>query len=142
MAQVNIQVPVGKLAQLKNIVEKMGEEKKKIKSQLDEVENAVVAHLMKVGVRYIDESGNGSGPFWVLGKYKNDGSWSTDRYVEFFTMLMSDMRAGKQYTPSQCAALAVKYLKQFEKRRLQINKLSQARQKGVEDLRAWLAGGD
>jgi len=34
----------------------------------DEIEAQVVDALMKTGIRYIDESGNGSGPFWVLEK--------------------------------------------------------------------------
>jgi len=140
--QQQINVNVARLSQLKAMLEKMGEQRKTTKSQLDEIETQAIDALMRIGIRYIDESGNGAGPFWVLGKQKNDGSWSNERYTEFFTTLMSELRAGKQFTPEQCAALAQQYLKQFEKRRLCLNKLSQARQRGVEDLRAWLAGGN
>lgn len=136
-------INIKQLAQLKAHIEKLGENRKNTKSQLDAIEAAAIEGMMKFGVRYIDESGNGQGPFWVLGKQKNDGSWSTERYIEFFTMILTQVRNNPNVTPEQCAALAQQYLKGFEKRSLCLNKRTQARQKGVEDLRIWLAqGGD
>jgi hypothetical protein len=134
-------IDIGKLSHLRASIDKLGEQRKVIKGQLDEIEVQAVDALMRLGVRFIDESGQGAGPFWVLGKQKNDGSWSHDRYIEFFGLLMVELQK-QQLTPEQCATLAQTYLKQYEKRRLVLNKLLQARQKGVEDLRLWLEKGD
>jgi chaperonin cofactor prefoldin len=133
---INIQ----RLAQLRQTIEKMAEQRKATKTQLDEIEAQAIEALMRMGIRYIAETPDG--PYWVLGKAKSDGSWNLERYKEFFSTLLTEMGAGKRFTPEQLATLAQQYLKQFEKRRLQLNKLSQARQKTVEDLRDWLAGKD
>jgi chaperonin cofactor prefoldin len=143
MSQIQApQINIGRLSQLRQQIEKIAETRKTTKTQLDEIEAQAIDAMMKMNRRSIGESPDG--PFWVLGKAKTDGSWNADRYREFFTLLLTELRAGKQFTPEQLVQQAQKYLKQFEKRRLQINKLAQARQQqnGVQDLRDWLAGKD
>ncbi len=142
MSAPPVQIDVQKLSMLKASIEKLGEQRKTTKNELDQLENAAIEALMTMGVRFIDESGTGAGQFWVLGKLKNDGSWSIERYIEFFTTLLSEMGNGKRFTPEQCAQHSQQYLKQFEKRRLGLNKVTQTRQRGVEDLRSWLTGKD
>jgi polyhydroxyalkanoate synthesis regulator phasin len=132
-------VDIGALNNLKLMMEKLKTQRSEAKGQLDEIEQHAVSKLMEMGVRFVDESGTGQGPYWTLCKEKNDGSFSKERYRDFFSQLLKELQSGKQYTPDDCTQLAQNYLKQFEKRRLVLNKLSQSRQSGVEDLRQWLA---
>lgn len=136
-------VDLTKLSQYKDQIDKMNEQKKAVKLQYDEIENRAVELLLGLGVRYVDQSGNGSGPFWTLSKATQEGSWKQQTLLEFFTNLTTDIyQHGKRYTPEQCVQLAQKFLKSFEKRKLKIAKLTQARLKTVEDLKLWLAGKD
>ena len=135
------QLDIGRLAGLKAQIEKIAEARKAAKSQLDELEQRIADAMLKANVRFVDESGNGNGPFWTLCKDKKDGNWKQERYIEFFTTLLTELGAGKRFSPDQLAALAVQYLKQFEKRGLKVEKHTQARRKDCEDLKVWLAKG-
>ena len=134
-------VDLPRLAQLKHNMEEIAKQRKNTKSQLDEVEQRSAEMMLKMNIRFIDESGSGAGPFWTLCKDKKEGNWKTDRYMEFFTLMLTKMNSGERYTAEQLTTTAQAYLKQFEKRGLKIEKHTQTRQKGCEDLRVWLAGG-
>jgi len=136
------QIDIHRLSGLKQQMDKLAEQRKVCKTQVDEIESQCIAALVQMGVRYVDESANGAGPFWSLVKSKSDGSWNTERYNEFFAGLLTELNNGKQFTPSQCSELAVTYLKNFEKRKLALSKLQMVRQKNIDDLRLWLAGKD
>jgi hypothetical protein len=135
-------IDVHTLNELRIQMEQLKDQRTNTKSQLDELEASAIAALVQMGVRYVDASGNGSGPFWVLGKDKTDGSFNRERYVSFFEILIADLKNGKEYSPVKCGELALEYLKTFEKRRLRLNKLSQCRTRGIEDLLRWLNGED
>jgi ferritin len=123
---------------LKESMQKIKQQRSTTKAQIKQLEEHAINHLMSLGVRYVDESGIGEGPFWVLGKTKTDGGWNRARYQEFFSKLLAEIAQGVQFTPAQLGDLAQEYLKQFEKRTLTINKLSQCRLKTTDDLQTWL----
>ena len=77
-------VDLPRLAQLKHNMEEIAKQRKNTKSQLDEVEQRSAEMMLKMNIRFIDESGSGAGPFWTLCKDKKEGNWKTDRYMEFF----------------------------------------------------------
>jgi hypothetical protein len=134
-------IDIGRLTNLKLQIEKMKEQRQKTKTEMDELEQHAVSALLHMGVRYVDVSNTGQGPFWVLGKEKSDGSFNRERYVEFFSALLGEMKTDPNLNVDKCTALAMNYLKQFEKRRLMLNKLSRPGQRGVEDLKRWLETG-
>lgn len=136
------QINVNRLNELKIRIDKLAEEKKVIKGEATQIEAQCIAALVQMGKRYIDESNNGAGPFYSLSKVKSDGSFNQERYLEFFSSLIAEFKAGKNYTPQQCYELTQVYLKQFEKRKLGLTKLNQVRRKDIEDLKLWLNGGD
>lgn len=133
-------INIARLSELSKILKSMGEQRKNVKSQYDDIQTQATNALMSMGKRYIDESGTGAGPFWTLCKDKKEGNWRAERYMEFFTIILTQMNSGTKFTPNQLAELAVQYLKQFEKRGLKVEPHTQIRGKGVEDLRAWLDG--
>jgi len=137
-----VQIDIPRLAVLKAQSEKLAEQKKHIKTETDMIEAQCIEALVKMGKRYIDQSGNGAGPFYSLHKVKSDGGFNQERYIEFFTSLISEFNNGKRYTPQQCFELVQNYLKQFEKRKLGLTKLTQVRRKDIEDLKLWLQGKD
>lgn len=142
MSQAPPPFDINRLSQLKQDIEKLNEHRKKAKTEVDGLENQCIQALVQMGIRYVDESGTGNGPFWSLAKNKTDGSWNSERYIEFFTMLLKDIQQGRQYTPAQCSELASNYLKQHEKRKLVLSKMTKAQQRGIDDLKAWVAGRD
>lgn len=128
------------LSQYKMQLEKLSEDRKITKNLYDQSESAAVEALVSLGVRWVDESGTGAGPFWQLAKSKSDGSFNRQRYTEFFSQMLVELNSGKTFTPDDLAQSALDYLKQFEKRRLEIHKVNTVRQRGMEDLIAWLNG--
>ena len=139
----NQKVDIGRLAALKLQIENMRQQRQKTKTEMDELQQHAVQALLQMGVRFVDVSNCGQGPFWVLGKEKSDGSFNRERYHEFFSLLLGEMKTNPNgVTPDKCTQLAMNYLKQFEKRRLCLNKLSRPGPKGVEDLKRWLQTGE
>jgi hypothetical protein len=131
-------VDVRALDALKENMSKLKHQRTATKLQLVQLEENAIKQLMALGVRYVDQSGTGEGPFWVLGKTKTDGGWNRARYHEFFSKLLVELAKGVQFTAAQLGDLAQDYLKQFEKRTLTINKVSQCRLKSTDDLQSWL----
>ena len=140
MQQAPQQINVSILSQLKHELDQISAHRKKVKDKYDEQIQSVIEVLLQIGIRYVDESNEGRGPFWTLGKLKQDATWNNERLVEFFTLLLQDLQAGKQYTPVQCADEAKKFIAQYETRKLCLNPLTQCRQKGIEDLVLWMRG--
>lgn len=126
---------------LKAHMEKIAAERKTTKTKLDEIQKVAVQAMLQVNKRYIDESGNGSGPFWTLCKDPKEGNWKADRYHEFFTWVLTKQQQGERFTPEKLTASAQQFLKQYEKRDLKIEKHTTARGKTCEDLVHWLANG-
>ncbi len=129
-------------ARLKQQMEQLAATRKTTKQKVDEIQKAAVRAMLANNVRYVDESNEGKGPFWTLTKDPKEGTWRADRYTEFFTMLLTDMRKGTQHTPEQLTAMAQHYLKQFEKRGLKLEKHTSARKQNCDDLKQWLAEGN
>ena len=142
MQQANLDI--NRLNELKIQLENIGEQRKGVKTEFDKIQNAGVDALLNLRVRYVDSSGSGSGPFWVLGKDRSDGSFNRERLNEFFRLLLLEFQANSNadFGPEKCTDFALMYLKQFEKRRLVLNKLTHCRTKGVDDLLKWLESGD
>lgn len=126
---------------LKAQIEQLAAQKKKIKTEIDSFEKMAIQFLRQSGKRYIDESGNGTGPYWTLCKDSKDGTWKKERYEEFFAWLLTDVRKGVQHTPETLTAAVHAFLKQYEKRDLKLEKHTTARRKDTKDLEEWLATG-
>lgn len=135
------QIDMVQFVTLKGQMEQIAAARKATKTKMDEVQKAAVKVMLQMRVRYVDEKGDGSGPYWTLCKDAKEGSWKAERYNEFFAGILSEMARGQKYTPEQLTALAQQYLKQFEKRDLKIEKHTTARRKDVDDLIAWLNDG-
>jgi hypothetical protein len=131
-------VDVGRLDGLKNQLEKLKDARSKTKAETDELEQLAIATLMQIGVRYIDLSGNGSGPFYCICKDKSAGSFNRERLLEFFNKIIPEIKANPtSVTSDKCVDLAFEFLGQFEKRKLVLNKLTQVKTRSVDDLREW-----
>lgn len=122
-------------------IDQLKEETKSRKSQYDVMETQAISALLKVDRRVIDMSGEGKGPYMSLAKRKNDGSWNTERYNDFFSNLLQAIQAGQIKSNKQCSDLAVQYLKKFEKRGLTLNIVKHPpRRNDTQDLQAWVRG--
>lgn len=130
---------VQRMTEIRRTLKNMQVQSKKNKAEFNEIEQFAINMLMHWGIRYVDTSGCGRGPFWVICKEKTDGAFNMQRYTEFFTYLINKLKTD-QLNPEQCGDLAIAYLKQFEKRRLVLKEVKQCRQRGVADLKKWLEG--
>jgi hypothetical protein len=134
-------VDINSFSTLKGQMEQIVAARKATKSKLEEVQKSAVKVMMQMKCRYIDEKGDGTGPFWTLCKDTKEGSWKAERYNEFFAGVLTELAKGTRFTPEQLTTLAQQYLKQFEKRDLKIEKHTTARRRDVDDLIAWLQEG-
>ncbi len=126
---------------LKNHLKALAEQRKVTKTQIDQIEEKCIQTLVSIGVRFVDESdGKGMGPYHCLAKSKTEGGWNNERYLDFFRHLLEAIQQGHQLTPVKCVELATSYLKQFEKRKLKLNKVTQRPKPGIEDLQKFLQG--
>lgn len=139
MAAQQPQINIGDFAVLKQQMDQIAAARKTTKTKMDEIQKAAVRVMLQMNMRYVDEKGDGTGPFWTLTKDAKEGSWRADRYNEFFAGLLTELGKGQRYTPEQLTAMAQQYLKQFEKRGLKIAKHTSARRRDCDDLKQWLA---
>ena len=134
-------VDIQKLQRTREALDQKKEESKTLKSEYDRLENLAINALVNRNRRFVDVSNQGKGPFLSLAKKKNDGSWNTERYDEFFRHLLTSLQKGEINDPHQLTLAAQKFLKQFEKRGLTLTELKKPpAQHTIEDLQEWLTG--
>lgn len=128
------------LTRLKDNIDRIKQERSATKQQVDEIENVIITTLLGMGVRYVDESQRGSGPFYILGKHRVEGSFNKERLLEFFELLLQKIYSSQvRLTPHECSTMAAQYLRKYEKRSIVLNKLSSCGTKeGVADLTRWV----
>lgn len=136
--QLESQVDMQKLTALKQNLMKIKDLRAKTKAEYDEIEQTAVNLLLSLNVRYVDVSGKGAGPYWVLSKESTNGTFNKERFNEFFSRILQEIRSNPNVSAEQCSTYAAEFLKQFEKRRLVLNQVSTCRVKGVDDLKRWL----
>lgn len=135
-------IDLNQLTALRTEMEALNKQKKTIKTRLDDVESRCIEALMAMRVRYVDVSNTGQGPYYTLSKKKTEGSWSKERYIDFFNWFVPELQAGRITNTGQCMEAAMKYLEQFSKRTLTLNKVTAVRSKTIDDLEAFLNGKD
>jgi hypothetical protein len=127
-----------RLLQLHDKMNELKSVRSATKVELSAIEKQMVIHMVELRTRCIDASGRGEGPFWVLAKGKTDGSWNRERYLDFFDILLR-AQSDKAFNPAELANSAADYIRQFEKRSLALNRVTQfPRNKTIDDLLAWL----
>lgn len=139
---MNSNVDLIRLKELRQTLENLKKQKSHIKAQSDAIQEQAIKTLLEMGVTHVDESGNGQGPFWTITKDKSDGSFSKERYMRFFDLLLRRMQSDQTFvsniTPEACTTMAIQFLKQFQKRRLVLSRLRQCRSVTVGELQRWL----
>jgi hypothetical protein len=95
--------------------------------------------MVERNISYIDESGNGSGPFYNLAKSSTEGSINKGQTIAFFNALIESVRNGKNVTGVQ-AFNEMKRLKQQHIKKKLCIKVSKQPQTdiSVQDLVNWL----
>jgi hypothetical protein len=139
---VKIISDIKELHHLKGLLDTANKGKKTQKARIAEIYANVVPFLKKRGLRYIDAAtaGPGTGPFFVLSKHTQEGSWNKERYTEYWTKFLKVLQTNPYEldTPQKCEESMHKFLKEFEKRTLVINEVMQVREKdGVDRLMLW-----
>lgn len=131
--------------QLKHNLERLKNERKSLRAQADAIQQNAIAMLLEHGVRFVDESGAGTGPYWVLTKEKSDAGMNRTRAMDFFTLLLDKFRTEPEFAANcnsqTCCELMQQYLQRFQKRRLTLTKQKTVRSGSVDDLLAWLNEG-
>jgi len=130
-----------KLVECRNKLESLKNERKEYAQVAEELEQRAVHVLMQMGKSFIDESGDGRGPFWTLAKSTSSGAFTKDRQIVFFTELLRKIQQGSQPTPEQIVEGVKTYLEQFEKRKLVLHRNNTANPKDLDELKQWLQGG-
>lgn len=136
-------IDVARLHTLSEHIRALDTEKKGVKQEFDDIVEHAITALVQLNVRYIDVSQTGEGPFWVLGKSKNESGFNRERLQEFFRILLTELQQNPgRATPEVCTQLALEYLTRFQKRKLVLNKSTRAPiGNDVEELKRWLSHG-
>jgi hypothetical protein len=135
-------VDLEKLNSLKLTLQQLGESRKKTKSDAEEIEKKAIELLMQHGIRYVDASNNGSGPFWTLVKTRSEGTFNADRAEKFYELILANISNNSTLTAKQIVAHQHIYMKQFCKRSLGLSKLVQCPGKSITDLKEFMEGKD
>lgn len=130
---------ISKMFEWKGQLENLAAERKIVKEKYDEIEQKAINQLLTMNTRYIDVSGRGSGPFWVLCKKKQEGSLTRERFGKIIQPILEQMYTnGIKYDPVQLTELVYNEMKAFEKRGLCLKKMDSCKQTGTEDLKEWI----
>lgn len=139
--QINNNIEIGKFHQLKEVLKKMSEEKKGIKSEHDKIQDKAVERLLQLNKRYVEVK---KGEYAQLSKETAQPGLGKDKHDEFFTALFDHIKEGRVNTQNaeqftkDCVTQLNSFLSAFEKRKLKIEFKKQVRRKTCEDLKAWL----
>lgn len=125
------------LFNLKRGLKQFALQTKTMRSNSSDLEEKAIQVLLQNNIRYVDEKGQGRGPFWCLRKKKSQESWSTEKYLEFFSIVCNQIyQQNAKLTPLDIMNAAQKFLK--EKRKIVLEESKRCpREQGCADLIAW-----
>lgn len=134
-------IEIGKFHQLKEVLKKMSDEKKSIKSEHDKIQEKAVERLLQLNKRYVEVK---KGEYAQLAKETAQPGLGKDKHDEFFTTLFDHIKGGRVNTQNadqftkDCITHLTVFLSAFEKRKLKIEFKKVVRKKTCEDLQVWL----
>jgi hypothetical protein len=128
-------------------IEQINASKKCAKSKLDQINSVMVPFMIDRNLRYIaaESAGPNTGPYYVLSKHCQEGSWNQERKSDYWTQFLLQVQLHPETvaTPSQCFESERKFLKQYEKRSIVLNEVTQLHERdGVDRLKRWLVTGE
>lgn len=99
---------------------------------------------MNHGIRFVDESDSGIGPYWTLAKETSGGSLNRAKGIEFFDIMLTRLRTTHNTALDQVTALDLynlysEYLKTMQKRKIVLKKVNQVTRRDIQDLVDFLA---
>ena len=131
------------MSEIKTLLEQMAKERKIQKSRLDNIKAPLIEQLINLGVRYIDESGRGVGPYHCLVKDPKESSLNEEKSIDFYNQVLTGIyERNERYTGKQVYDMSKTYLKQFQERKLNLKKNNTVTKKGIDDLLDWIQHGD
>ena len=141
VAQQNSNIEIGKFHHLKEILKKMADDKKGVKTEHDKIQDQAVDKLLALNKRYVEVK---KGEYAQLAKESTQPGLGKDKHEEFFNALYEHIKGGRinvqnmdQFT-KDCTTHLLAFLSGFEKRKLKIEFKKQVRKKTCEDLKDWL----
>ncbi len=135
------------LAQIQRVrqqLKQLSEQSKIQRETYGQLEKNLLEEMKRHNKRYVDASGEGKGPFICMGKKKMDGKTNYERKVMFWAAFLQQVnnRNGALPTPEQCIEHEKKFLRQFDRRELQIVfRATRPPRSDIADLLEWLRTG-
>lgn len=125
------------LSKLKEEIKNITARKKQCQTEYDNIESQAVELMLKANKAVI--AAGPQGPYFMLGKHRQDGSWKSERYRDFFRILIAMIRAGKVINEHHATKFAHEYLHRFEKRKIVLkkHKTLQEPKDSIQDLVNW-----
>lgn len=139
MAQINVDMQ--NFLRCKQQMKVLADQKKEIKSNHDQLEAQAIPAMMQTNTRWIDPSGSRQPPFIKLCKHVKQGSMNSQRKLDFYNRLLSEINQGRKFTAAQVLEQEKKFQDTFAERSLKINLVTNVpTEEGVQDLQQWLDG--
>lgn len=138
-------VDIGRLHEINSSLSQLKNDSKLLKSEENAIKNQAIEAMINMRLRYISETPSGDGPYWCLNKSVSEGSFNSERQLEFFTIFLTkcnDSSFTASLTPESCIAMVSEYLSKFQKRKL-VLKRQNALKSGetIDSLLHWLEHG-
>lgn len=132
---------LNRLNQLTQELERITKQRKTFKNEMAGIQEVAKEGLLRMNKLFIDESNNGSGPFWTIVKKTTKASWNKERLEAFFTQALIKQREGTTLTPQLLVVESEKFIKQFDKRDIDLKKQTRPpMQRNCDHIRAYLQG--
>lgn len=132
---------LNRLNQLTQELERITKQRKTFKNEMAGIQDVAKEGLLRMDKLFIDESGNGSGPFWTLVKKTTKASWNKERLEAFFTQALIKQNQGTTLTPQLLVAESEKFIKTFDKRDIELKRLNRPpMQRNCAHIKAYLQG--
>lgn len=117
---------LGTIQQWESISDEMNElsgimkDKRSNKKTLEE--DLIRALLIDVGVAYVDASGTGEGPYYVIAAETTTPGWNREKFVAFFQELQKELHGGAQPDADTLADAALVFNSKFQRKTLSLKR--------------------
>lgn len=135
---------VGELETIRAQLSDIRGDRSTLKMSADELEQCAVSVLLDNDIPYVDTSGVGTGPFWVLTRTTTGGGCTKEQYLDFFGILLEHISNKtvhqENVSPQECYHLLRTFTGQFKKRSVTLSKTNQCRYRSTAEIKQWLDG--
>lgn len=136
MSSPNLPTPsdFSKMNEIGKQIKELNDQCRNKKEILKNFKDKIIKAMLKMNIRQIDKSGNGSGPFLTLVPVTNKPTLSGIKLEKYCGWLSNEMQKGVKFTKKQLVSSIEEFLKQYKVYTIEIKEYEYEHRKDVGDL--------